>query len=43
MKKQKLLLAALALLIGAASAAGPKSPRGSNDMVFQKLFARGAP
>jgi hypothetical protein len=43
MKKQKLLLAALALLIGAASAAGPKSPRGSNDMVFQKLFARAAP
>jgi hypothetical protein len=47
-KKQKLLLAALALLIGAASAAGPKSPRGSNDMgsndmVFQKLFARSAP
>jgi hypothetical protein len=43
MKKQKLLLAALALLIGAASAAGPKSPRGSNDMVFQKLFAQVAP
>jgi hypothetical protein len=42
-KKQKLLLAALALLIGAASAAGPKSPRGSNDMIFHKLFARSAP
>ena len=38
-----LLLAALALLIGAASAAGPKSPRGSNDMIFHKLFAQAAP
>jgi hypothetical protein len=42
-KKKKLLLAALALLIGAASAAGPKSPRGSNDMLFPKLFAQAAP
>jgi hypothetical protein len=42
-KKQKLLLAALAILIGAASAAGPKSPRGSNDMIFHKLFAQAAP
>jgi hypothetical protein len=42
-KKQKLLLAALALLIGAASAAGPKLPPGSNEMIFHKLFARAAP
>jgi hypothetical protein len=42
-KKHKLLLAALALLIGAVSAAGPKSPRGSNDMIFHTLFARAAP
>jgi len=42
-KKQKLLLAALALLIGAASAAGPKSLPGSNEMIFHKLFARAAP
>jgi hypothetical protein len=42
-KKQKLLLAALALLIGAASAAGPKSPRGPIDMNLHKLFARAAP
>jgi len=42
-KKQKLLLAALALLIGAASATGSKSPPGSNDMIFHQLSARAAP
>jgi hypothetical protein len=42
-KKPKLLLAALALLIGAASAAGLKSPPGSNDMITHTLFARAAP
>jgi len=42
-KKPKLLLAALALLIGAASAAGLKSPPGSNDMTNHTLFARVAP
>jgi hypothetical protein len=41
-KKRKLLLAALALLIGAASAAVPKSPQGSNDMIFHKLLVRSA-
>jgi len=42
-KKPRLLLAVLALLIGAASVAAPKSPRGSNDMIFHNVFARSAP
>jgi hypothetical protein len=41
-KKHKLLLAALALLIGAA-AAGPKLPAAGHDAALQKLFARSAP
>jgi hypothetical protein len=41
-KKHKLLLAALALLIGAASA-GPKLPPAAHDAALSKLFARGAP
>ena len=46
MKKPKLLLAVLALLIGAASAAGSKVPAGSNHngeasiMILSKQLAR---
>jgi hypothetical protein len=45
-KKPKLLLAVLALMIGAASAAGSKLPAGANDngeasiMSFSKQLAR---
>jgi hypothetical protein len=41
-KKPRLLLAALVLLIGAASAAGPKLPPGSNEMIFNQFMARSA-
>jgi hypothetical protein len=42
-KKPKLLLAALVLLMGAASAAGMKLPPGPNAMIFHPLFAPAAP
>jgi hypothetical protein len=37
MKKPKLVLVALALLIGAASAAGTRPPAGAGPMLVQKM------
>lgn len=41
MKKPKLVLIALALLIGAASAAGTRPPAGAGPMLLEKLTKGG--